>query len=145
MVDGLNNTVVESDITPFPNAPQAPRRTFQATHSSSRTKWPARARGTTIWAVNADGVSWNPTASRHSSSGAFPPYSIGIKGGATRLLKREDSWVSRRAAFAKKSLWAVKEVGTAKGERSDLLVSTCRRPNMTRRTPWLVGRKAPIA
>lgn len=50
-----------------------------------------------------------------------------------------------RATFANKALWVVKDAETPKVDRSSPLISTCHRPRMIRRTPWLVGRKAPIA
>ncbi len=120
MVDGLNNTVVESDVIPLPNAPTGSEQNFAGNAFIVEDKvLKVAGEGARDYDLDRD-RRWrivNPTAPRHSSSGASPAYAIGMKGGATRLLAREDSWVSRRAAFANKALWVVKDVETSKGGR----------------------------
>jgi len=50
----------------------------------------------------------NP-ARKHYASGLPVGYSIALRGAATQLLAKPDSWVARRAVFATKALWVVRE------------------------------------
>lgn len=45
----------------------------------------------------------------HYASGNPVGYSIAMKGAAARLLAKPDSWIARRATFATKALWVVKD------------------------------------
>ncbi|KZT30206.1 hypothetical protein NEOLEDRAFT_1174522 [Neolentinus lepideus HHB14362 ss-1] len=119
MLDGLQNSVVESDIVPLPDAPKGSPANFAGNAFITQDK---------VLKVQSEGVRemdlekdrrWrivNP-ARKHYSSGREVSYAISMKGGITTLLARDDSWVATRAAFAKKPLWVVKDVEGPKGSR----------------------------
>lgn len=119
MVDGLSNSVVESDIVPLPNAPTGSTANFAGnafiTQERVLKKQQEGARDYD-WNVDRRWRIVNP-ARKHYSSDRTVGYSIGMKGGALRMLGREDGWAGRRAAFAKKSLWVVKDKEGSKGGR----------------------------
>ena len=118
MVDGLNNSVVETDMVRIP----------AGTGSSGNFAGNAFVTQDNVLKVQTEGArdySWdtdrrwkitNP-ARKHYSSGCDVGYAISMKGATSTLLAREDSWVARRAAFTRKSLWVVKDVEDAKGGR----------------------------
>lgn len=109
MIDGLNNSVVETDIIPL-EAPTGSEENFAGngwhqTHTIVQTPDNAREYDFETdrrWAIV------NPSRT-HYSSGNSVGYTIGAKGGAIKLLAKPDSWIARRAAFATKSLWVVKD------------------------------------
>lgn len=119
MIDGLYNTVVETDVLPLPNAP---------------TGSPANHRGNAFITRNltiskqSDGARevsyqtdrrWtivNPKKT-HPSSNRNVGYTIGVKAAATQLMTQEDGIVGVRATFAKKPLWVVKDVEGPLGGR----------------------------
>ncbi|EPQ53081.1 hypothetical protein GLOTRDRAFT_122375 [Gloeophyllum trabeum ATCC 11539] len=119
MLDGLQNSVVESDIVPLPDAPTGSAANFAGNAFIVQDK---------VLKKQSEGVRemdlakdrrWrivNP-ARKHYSSGKEVSYAINMKGGATTLLARDDSWVATRAAFARKPLWVVKDVEGPKGNR----------------------------
>ncbi|TFK51348.1 hypothetical protein OE88DRAFT_1630070 [Heliocybe sulcata] len=119
MIDGLHNSVVESDIVPLPDAPMGSSGNFAGNAFLTQEK---------VLKVQSEGVRdmdlekdrrWrivNP-ARKHYSSGREVSYAINMKGGITTLLARDGSWVAKRAAFAKKPLWVVKDVEGPKGNR----------------------------
>ncbi|EGN93764.1 hypothetical protein SERLA73DRAFT_115814 [Serpula lacrymans var. lacrymans S7.3] len=120
MVDGLYNSVVESDIVPLPNAPtgsianiagnafisQDKVLTSQVEHGARDFDWSRERR----WRIV------NP-ARKHYASGKEVGYAVMMKGGATPLLALSDSWMARRASFAGKAMWVVKDVEGNKGGR----------------------------
>ncbi|TDL20438.1 peroxisomal copper amine oxidase [Rickenella mellea] len=109
MVDGLNNSVIESDVIPLPNAPTGSVENFAGNAFIVQEKTLKVANeGARDFDYELD-RRWrivNP-ARTHYSSGAAPGYVIGMKGGATKLLARPDGWAARRAAFATKTLWVL--------------------------------------
>ncbi|KAI0710687.1 peroxisomal copper amine oxidase [Earliella scabrosa] len=119
MVDGLQNTVVETDILPLPNAPTG----SAANHMGNAFI----ARGTPI-AVASEGARdfdyakdrrWsiiNPKVV-HPHSKRNAGYTIMGKGAATPMMALPDSIVAKRAPFATKPLWVVKDVEGPKGGR----------------------------
>ena len=58
----------------------------------------------------------NPSK-KHYSSGKNVGYGLMTKEGALRMMARENSWAGKRAAFATKAMWVVKDVEGAKGGR----------------------------
>ncbi|CCM06334.1 uncharacterized protein FIBRA_08587 [Fibroporia radiculosa] len=120
MVDGLHNTVVETDVVPLTDAPTGSTANYagNAFHTEDR-----------LIAVQKDGAReishekdrrWsiiNPKK-RHPYSGKFVGYSIaGLNGAHARLLTQHDGPVGVRAPFATKALWVVKDVETPLGGR----------------------------
>jgi len=118
MVDGLNNSIVETDIVRIPagtgssgnfagNAFVTQDKVLKVQNEGARDfNWETDRR----WKIT------NP-ARKHYSSGRDVGYAIVMKGATSSLLAREDGWIARRAAFTKKSLWVVKDVEDAKGGR----------------------------
>jgi primary-amine oxidase len=116
MVDGINNTVIESDIVPHPHSTGSPEN--YAGNGFVSVDNPI---------LKATGRDYNHSADRrwritnpaqtHYSSGQHVGYSVGI-GSATRgLTAIEGSWVRQRAAFGEKALWVVPEDETVLGGR----------------------------
>ena len=118
MIDGLQNSVIETDVVPL----------AALTGSAENFAGNAFVTQDKVLKVAAEGArdySWendrrwsivNP-ARKHYSSGKDVGYAVAMKGGACRLLAREDGWVSKRASFAKKAIWVVKEKEGEKGGR----------------------------
>ncbi|KAH9984351.1 copper amine oxidase [Russula vinacea] len=110
MVDGLLNSVVETDVLPATaeygspenfagNAFQVHDRVLRRANEGARS-WDAFT--DRRWRIVSAGK-------RHHASGEPTGYSIGIKGGATVALQRPEGWVGRRATFARNTLWVVRE------------------------------------
>ncbi|KZV71517.1 hypothetical protein PENSPDRAFT_675329 [Peniophora sp. CONT] len=110
MLDGLSNSVVETDVNPLPqptgSAENFAGNGFDVTH----TTLTSAKDGVRDWNQDKD-RRWriiNP-ARKHPASGLPVGYSINAKGGATPFLPRPDSWVGRRANFAAHTMWVVKD------------------------------------
>jgi len=122
MVDGLYNSVVESDVVPLPNAPIGSAENFAGNAFVVQEKVLKEAsEGAREYDFERD-RRWrvvNRNAKPHYSSGAAPGYVIGMKGAAARLLAREGGWVARRASFAANdtSLWVIKDKESVDGSR----------------------------
>lgn len=119
MVDGLSNTVTETDVIPLPNAPTGSAINHAGnafiTKTQQITKAGEGARDYDIqldrrWAIT------NPNR-KHPYSGKNVGYTIMNKGAVTSLLARDDSWVAKRSGFAKKALWVVRDKEGPKGSR----------------------------
>jgi len=110
MIDGLGNSLVETDVMPLPDAPTG----SAANHAGNAFI----AQDTVI--RNASGREWNYATDRkwkivnaaktHHSSGKNVGYTIVTKSGATPFMLRPDSWVAKRATFATKSIWVCRDV-----------------------------------
>lgn len=118
MIDGLSNSIVETDVL----------RLDATTGSNGNFAGNAFITQDKVLKVQSEGARdynfdterrWKITnpARKHYSSGKDVGYTIGMKGAASGLLAREDGWAAKRAAFAKKALWVVKDVEDAKGGR----------------------------
>ncbi|KAJ7625545.1 copper amine oxidase [Roridomyces roridus] len=147
MVDGLNNTLIETDIAPSPfptgSAANFAGNAFTATDkvvsTESAREYPDKSTGIERrWSIVNPGR-------KHYCSGKDVGYSLGIKGGAIELLARPDGWVGRRAEFARKPVWVCREVEEAKGGR---LYPAGKYVPQTRDTPadsiggWVKGEKS---
>lgn len=119
MVDGLNNTVVETDVLALPNAPTGSALNHAGnafiTKATPIIKASEGARDFDFstdrrWAIT------NP-AKKHPWTGKSTGYSIIQKGTVTPLMARPDSWVAKRAGFTSKALWVVKDEEGPKGSR----------------------------
>jgi primary-amine oxidase len=119
MLDGLRNSVVESDLVPLPdaltgsaenwagNAFVSQEYTLRTAGEGAREYDFAKDRRWTI--VN--------TGRRHHASDKPTGYVLGYRGTAATLLAKEGSWVLKRAGFAGKSLWVVKDAEDGIGGR----------------------------
>ncbi|KAF8518115.1 copper amine oxidase [Hysterangium stoloniferum] len=120
MIDGLLNSVIESDIVTLPNAPTGSKenwagnafivqdRTLQTAKDGARDYDFTKDRR---WTMT------NTTARKHRASGHAPGYVLGYRGFAAKLFAAPESWIVRRAGFASKSLWVVKDVDDGLGGR----------------------------
>lgn len=110
MIDGLKNSVVESDVVPL-DYPTGSAENFGGNGwTVKRTTVTNPSEGARAYSADAD-RKWTIVndGRKHYASGLPVGYSIGMKGAAVNLLARDDSWIGRRATFAKKALWVVKD------------------------------------
>lgn len=119
MLDGIHNSVVESDIVSLA-APTGSKENFagngfyvkeriltdQVKDGGRDFDWAAERR----WKI----ANLNRT---HEISGKPSSYQIMMKGGLLPLLSKSDSWIARRASFAHKALWIVRDDEGARGGR----------------------------
>ncbi|KAI6010589.1 copper amine oxidase [Pisolithus marmoratus] len=119
MLDGLQNSVIESEIVGV-DALTGSKENFagnafvikdrvlksQVEDGARDFDWASERR----WRI----ANLNKT---HYSSGKPPSYTIMMKGGAVPLLAKQDSWVARRASFAHRQLWVVRDEEGPKGSR----------------------------
>ncbi|KAG6917386.1 hypothetical protein DXG01_002765 [Tephrocybe rancida] len=115
MIDGLRNSVIESDIIPLPNTGSAGNFAGNA-FISKDTIIPAETGRPFSYSEDRRWKIVN-TGKQHYASGKDVGYSIGMKGGATPMMARSDSWAAKRAAFLTNALWICREVEDAKGGR----------------------------
>lgn len=110
MVDGLANSVVETDVLPAA-APYGSPENYAGNAFQIRDRVLQRASdGARAWDASTD-RRWRivSAAKTHYASGQHTGYAIGVKGGATPFLPRPEGWVGRRATFAHNALWVVRE------------------------------------
>jgi primary-amine oxidase len=114
MVDGLANSVLETDVVPFP-APVGSQENF-AGNAFTTKKQILQVEGSRDydWASDRRWKIINPS-SKHYASGDYTGYGIHLKGGIVPLLAKEGSWVAQRARFASKPMWVVKDKEGEKG------------------------------
>lgn len=117
MVDGLHNSVVETDIVSLPfDARSNHAGNAFITQSTTITKARDGARdinyeGDRRWAIV------NPKR-RHPYSGKLAGYTItGLRGASVPLKTRDESIVATRAPWTRKPLWVIKDVESEKGGR----------------------------
>jgi primary-amine oxidase len=119
MIDGLHNTVIESDVVPLPNAPVGSKMNFSGNAfivQEKMIKKQSEGAREYDWEKNRIWRIVNP-GRKHYSTGKEAGYTIDVKGGAQTLLTKEDSWPKKRAAFATKTVWVVKDVEGERGGR----------------------------
>lgn len=119
MVDGLSNTVVETDVIALPDAPTGSPQNFAGNAFTTRTTPIAKASdGGRNFDLSTD-RRWSiaSTNKKHPASGKPTSYSIMSKGTMIPVFARPDSWVVKRAAFLEKDLWVVKDKEGPKGSR----------------------------
>jgi len=118
MVDGLNNSLVESDVVPIPDETGSAGNFAGNGFTIQDKVLKDQSEGARDYNFDTE-RRWkiiNP-ARKHYSSGREVGYVIGVKAASTRLMPREDGWAATRAAFAKKALWVIKDVEDPKGGR----------------------------
>lgn len=119
MVDGLSNTVVETDIIPLPDASTGSSLNHAGNAFTTRSFAISKQReGGRDFELATD-RRWSITnpSRKHPVSGKPVSYSIMGKGVVTPLMARPDSWVGKRAGFAQKALWVIKDKEGPKGSR----------------------------
>lgn len=108
MVDGLQNSVVETDVVSSPAAVGS-ESNFAGNAFMTKTQT-LKVEGSRDYDWGGD-RRWkivNPNR-QHYASGQDVGYGIGMKGGLVPLLAHSESWVSQRAKFATKPIWVVKD------------------------------------
>jgi primary-amine oxidase len=116
MVDGLLNSVVETDIMPLPS-PTGSADNFGG-NAFIAADTVLKAEAAREYEVGKE-RRWrivNP-ARQHYSTGKDVGYSLGVKAAAVQLMTQPDGWVGRRAPFTKKPVWVCRDVEGAKGGR----------------------------
>ncbi|KAG6887953.1 hypothetical protein C0992_010056 [Termitomyces sp. T32_za158] len=117
MIDGLSNSVVESDTIALPDAPTGSAANFAGNaFLSKETVLTTEAGRPFDWAKERRWKIING-ARKHHASGKNVGYSIGMKGGATPVMAHHDSWAAKRAAFVTNALWVCRDVEGPKGSR----------------------------
>ncbi|KAG6834338.1 hypothetical protein H0H93_010359, partial [Arthromyces matolae] len=107
MVDGLRNTVIESDIVPLPEAPTGSAANFAGNAFVSQETKITKEAGRPFDYLKERRWKIINSARSHYSSGSNVGYSIGLKGGATPMMARPNSWAAKRAAFLTNQLWVI--------------------------------------
>ena len=119
MIDGLNNSVIETDVVPLPDAPTGSDMNFAGNaFIAQETTLKRQSEGARDYDFEKD-RRWrvvNPEKT-HSHSGKEVGYTLGIKGAMVKMLARDDSWVTVRAPFGTKPLWVIKDIEGPKGGR----------------------------
>ncbi|KAG8219327.1 copper amine oxidase [Butyriboletus roseoflavus] len=119
MLDGIRNSVIESDIVSH-DAPTGSKENFagNAFYVKERVLTDQVKDGARDfdWAADRRWKIANPNKT-HYASGKPSSYQIMMKGGLLPLLAKSDSWIARRASYAHKPLWVVKDVEGPKGGR----------------------------
>ncbi len=117
MIDGINNTVVESDVLPLPDAETGSAMNFAGNAFISQDTVLTKEAGRPYdfakerrWRIT------NP-ARKHYCSGKDVGYGIQMKGGITPMMAREDGWALKRASFTHYPVWVCKDVEGEKGSR----------------------------
>ena len=108
MVDGLQNSVVETDVITSP-ARLGSDANFAGNAFGIRNQiLQVEGARDYDWAKDRRWTIVNP-ARKHYASGHNVGYGVSVKGGLVPLLAQDGSWISQRARFATKPLWVVKE------------------------------------
>ncbi|KAJ7572011.1 copper amine oxidase [Mycena floridula] len=129
MVDGLHNTVVESDIIPL-DAPTGSESNFAGNAFASKET-------ERRWKIVNSGR-------QHYSSGSDVGYVLGLKGGITPVMARSDGWAMKRASFTKYPLWVCRDEEGDKGGRmwpSGKYVPQTRESPDDSVSKWVEGKK----
>jgi len=114
MVDGLANSVLETDVVPSPAPVGSPENFAGNAFTTEKRILKVEGSRDYDWATDRRWKIIN-TSSTHYASGEYTGYGIHLKGGTIPLLAGEGSWVAQRAKFASKTLWVVKDKETDQG------------------------------
>lgn len=115
MIDGLNNTVVETDVIAGDDTGSANNFAGNAFYTETT---PVKKETGRLYDFEKE-RKWSITnpARKHYSSGKDVAYALHLKGGLTPLMARQTGWVGKRATFTQKPIWVVKDVEDDKGSR----------------------------
>ncbi|KAH9031052.1 copper amine oxidase [Lactarius pseudohatsudake] len=98
MIDGLANSVVETDVLPAAANYGSPEN-----YAGNSFRYTTACCGL----ANEGAREWDASADRRWR--IHTGYAVGVKGGVTPFLPRPEGWVGRRATFAHNALWVVRE------------------------------------
>ncbi|SJL15663.1 related to peroxisomal amine oxidase (copper-containing) [Armillaria ostoyae] len=117
MIDGLNNTVIESDVLPIPEAETGSAENFAGNgFLTQETVLKKEAGRPYDWEKERRWRIVNP-ARQHYSSGKDVGYVVAMKGGITPMFARKDGWALKRAAFCNYPIWVCRDVEDEQGSR----------------------------
>lgn len=114
MVDGLANSVLETDVVSSPAPVGSPENFAGNAFTTKKEVLKFEGSRDYDWAADRRWKVINPNI-KHYASGEHTGYGIHVKGGSIPLFAKEGSWVANRAKFASKPLWVVKDKETDKG------------------------------
>jgi primary-amine oxidase len=109
MVDGLQNTVIESDIAPL-NAPTGSEANYAGNGFSSHDKVLQTETGRPYDLSKERRWRIVNTNRKHYASGKDCGYAIGLKGAVAPSMMQPDSWAAQRASFLGNTLWVCRDV-----------------------------------
>ncbi|KAH6917114.1 peroxisomal copper amine oxidase [Coprinopsis sp. MPI-PUGE-AT-0042] len=112
MIDGLQNTVIESDIVPL-NAPTGSEANYAGNGFSSHDKVLRTETGRPYDLSKERRWRIVNTNRKHYASGKDCGYAIGLKGAVAPMMMQPDSWAAKRASFLGNTLWVCRD---AEGE-----------------------------
>ena len=109
MIDGLSNTVIESDIVPL-EEPAGSKDNFAG--NGFHVKESPITKETGRQYDYAKDRRWRIVnrSKPHYASGQPAGYSIGLKAGALPFLGQHDGWAGKRAGLLKNTVWVVRDV-----------------------------------
>ncbi|KIK02222.1 hypothetical protein K443DRAFT_536341 [Laccaria amethystina LaAM-08-1] len=110
MIDGLNNTLIESDIMPLPDKATKSAANFAGNGFVSVDKVIEKEAGRVYDYAKERRWRIVNSAKKHYSSGRDVGYTLGVKGGATPMMVRDDSWAAVRAGFLTNTVWVCRDV-----------------------------------
>ena len=115
MIDGLKNTVVETDVVPLPHAPTGSAENFAGNAFLTQDTVIKTEDGRAY--DYAKERRWRIVNSerKHYSSGNAVGYTLGVKGGATPMMIRPDSWAAKRASFLTNTVWVCRDIEAEDG------------------------------
>ncbi|KAL4263944.1 Amine oxidase [Pleurotus pulmonarius] len=116
MVDGLNNSVIESDIIPLPEPMGSATNYGGNGFISIDTPLKTEAGRPYDFAKERRWRIVNPSR-KHYASGKDVGYSLGVKGGVTPMMAKKGSWTVKRASFLDNAVWVCKDIEGEKGSR----------------------------
>jgi primary-amine oxidase len=148
MIDGLQNTVIESDIVPL-DAPTGSEANFAGNGFISEDKVLEQETGRPYdlgrerrWRIVNSGR-------QHYASGKDVGYAIGLKGAMAPMMMQHDSWAAKRATFLNQALWVCRDVeGHDSG--SERIWPSGKYVPQSRTTPndsigqWVLGKKETV-
>ncbi|KAF8204095.1 copper amine oxidase [Pholiota molesta] len=109
MIDGVNNSLVESDIFPVDAATGSKDNFAGNAFYSKDTVIKNEAGRPYDFAKERRWRIVNP-ARQHYASGKDVGYSVGVKGGATPMMAKLDGWAAKRAGFLRNTVWVCRDV-----------------------------------
>jgi primary-amine oxidase len=147
MIDGINNSLVESDIMPLADAPTGSAQNFAGNAFISKDTVIETECGRPY--DHAKERRWrivNPSKT-HYCSGQNVGYSLGLKGGITPVMARDDGWVLKRAGVLKYPVWVCRDVEDEEGAKGSRMWPAGKYVPQTRGNPpdsipeWIKGGK----
>lgn len=149
IIDGVKNTVIESDVSVLPDAPTGSTANYAGNAFISRDTVLETETGRPYDFATERRWRIVNSARKHYSSGKPAGYSIGVKGAAAPMMVRDDSWAAKRSSFLPNTLWVCRDV-EGKDTGSERIWPSGKYVPMTREEPedsigkWVEGKKSVV-